>query len=112
MATIGERLKLLLDERDMTQGDLAKELSVVHATVSHYCSDKRIPDAKTLERLADFFKVSVDYLLGRTIVKTPIETIAAHHDGEEWTEEELEDIEKFKEFVRMKRERRGAKDER
>lgn len=108
MATIGERLKLLLDERDMTQGDLAKELSVVHATVSHYCSDKRIPDAKTLERLADFFAVSVDYLLGRTIVKAPIETIAAHRDGEgDWTEEELEDIEQFKEFVRMKREKRG-----
>lgn len=32
-----------------------------------------------------------------------IETIAAHHDGEEWTEEELEEIERFKEFVRMKR---------
>lgn len=32
-----------------------------------------------------------------------IQTIAAHHDGEDWTEEELEEIEKFKEFVRMKR---------
>ena len=87
MATIGERLRLLLDERDMTQGDLAKELSVVHATVSHYCSDKRIPDANTLERLADFFNVSVDWLLGRTDIKNPPETIAAHHDRDEWTEE-------------------------
>ena len=107
MATIGERLRLLLDERDMTQGDLAKELSVVHATVSHYCSDKRIPDAKTLERLADFFNVSVDWLLGRTDIKNPPETIAAHHDSGEWTEEELESIEQFKEFVRMRREKRG-----
>lgn len=32
-----------------------------------------------------------------------IQTIAAHHDGEDWTEEELEEIEQFKEFVRMKR---------
>jgi len=32
-----------------------------------------------------------------------IQTIAAHHDGEDWTPEELEEIEKFKEFVRMKR---------
>lgn len=30
-------------------------------------------------------------------------TIAAHHDGEEWTEEELEEIERFKEFVKLKR---------
>lgn len=36
-------------------------------------------------------------------VGTEFETIAAHHDGDEWTEEELEEIERFKEFVRMKR---------
>ncbi|MFY9421622.1 MAG: XRE family transcriptional regulator, partial [Bacilli bacterium] len=35
-----------------------------------------------------------------------IETIAAHHDGEEWTEEELEEIERFKEFVKMKRQKK------
>jgi hypothetical protein len=34
------------------------------------------------------------------------ETIAAHHDGEEWTEDALEDIEKFKEFVKMRREQK------
>ncbi|TNJ68187.1 helix-turn-helix transcriptional regulator [Paenibacillus hemerocallicola] len=32
-----------------------------------------------------------------------IKTIAAHHDGEDWTEEELEAIEKFKKFVRSER---------
>jgi predicted transcriptional regulator len=32
-----------------------------------------------------------------------IHTIAAHHDGEEWTEEELEDIENFKKYVLSKR---------
>lgn len=31
------------------------------------------------------------------------ETIAAHHDGEEWTDEELETIEKFKQFVKSQR---------
>ncbi|MFC6334299.1 helix-turn-helix domain-containing protein [Paenibacillus septentrionalis] len=31
------------------------------------------------------------------------ETIAAHHEGEQWTEEELEEIERFKAFVRLKR---------
>ncbi|RED54767.1 hypothetical protein DFP95_12123 [Cohnella lupini] len=34
-----------------------------------------------------------------------IQTIAAHHDGGDWTEEELEEIERFKEFVRMKKQR-------
>lgn len=34
-----------------------------------------------------------------------VETIAAHHEGEDWTDEELEEIERFKEFVRSKRKR-------
>ncbi|BFH59410.1 helix-turn-helix domain-containing protein [Paenibacillus azoreducens] len=36
-----------------------------------------------------------------------LETIAAHHDEDEWTEEDLEDIEQFKEFIRMRREKRN-----
>lgn len=32
-----------------------------------------------------------------------IQTLAAHHDGEDWTEEELAEIERFKEFLRSKR---------
>jgi molybdenum cofactor biosynthesis enzyme MoaA len=38
-----------------------------------------------------------------------IQTIAAHHEGEEWTEEELAEIERFKEFVRSKRSQKENK---
>ncbi|MGG3278897.1 helix-turn-helix domain-containing protein [Paenibacillus solani] len=41
------------------------------------------------------------------IKNNEVETIAAHHDGDDWTEEELEDIEQFKEFIRMRREKRN-----
>ncbi|KQU57699.1 DNA-binding protein [Bacillus sp. Leaf406] len=34
-------------------------------------------------------------------------TVAAHHDGEEWTKEELEEIERFKQFVKLKRKEKG-----
>lgn len=34
---------------------------------------------------------------------TGVATIAAHHDGEEWTAEELEEIENFKQFIKSKR---------
>ena len=40
-----------------------------------------------------------------------IETIAAHHDGEDWTEEELEEIERFKAFVRMKRQQKQGQNQ-
>lgn len=47
--------------------------------------------------------ITVEELDAMASGKEDVETIAAHHDGEEWTEEELEEIERFKEFVKMKR---------
>jgi transcriptional regulator with XRE-family HTH domain len=100
---IGQRLKLLREEKKLKQLDIAKILGVSRTTYTQYETGKSEPDLATVAKLADYFNVSVDYLLGKTDIKHPIETIAAHHDGEEWTEEELEDIEAFKEFVRMRR---------
>ena len=102
----GERLRQIRKEKGLTQAEVAKLLSIGESTVSFYESGKRQPDYETLVRLSEAFKVSTDFLLGKTNLRTHIETIAAHHDGEEWTEEELEEIERFKEFVRMKRQQR------
>lgn len=106
---VRDRLRNLRNEKDLTQQDLADFLGITRPAYTAYESGRRQPDNETLSKLADFFGVSVDYLLGRTNIRTPIETIAAHHDGEEWTEEELEDIEKFKEFIRMRREQEQNK---
>jgi len=50
----------------MTQEDLAKSLKVSRGAVSMWEINQRTPDPETLQRLADFFGCSVDYLLGRT----------------------------------------------
>jgi predicted transcriptional regulator len=47
--------------------------------------------------------ITTDQLVEMANNDGDLETIAAHHDGEEWTEEELEEIRRFKEFVRAKR---------
>jgi len=75
-----------------------------------YETGKSEPDLATVSKLAEIYETSVDFLLGKTDIPTPIETIAAHHEGEEWTEEELEEIEAFKEFVRMRRQQREKKE--
>lgn len=62
----GDRLKKLRLEHQLTQEQLAKIFNTGKASISHYESNKRLPDANTIENFADFFKVSVDYLLGRT----------------------------------------------
>lgn len=51
----------------------------------------------------DLFNESEQLEINKPTLKKDTSTIAAHHDGEEWTEEELEEIERFKQFVKMKR---------
>lgn len=98
----GEILRELRTKKGFSQKQLAEMLNVAQNTISQYENGTREPDAATLIKLANFFSVSTDYLLGRTDIIDDIQTIAAHHDAD-WTEEELEEIERFKEFVRMKR---------
>lgn len=97
------RLEELRNEKGMTKKEVAEYLQIDQSTYGKYELGKREPDHTVLNKIADLFNTSVDYILGRTDIKTPIETIAAHHDDEEWTEEELEEIEQFKEFVKTKR---------
>lgn len=60
------RLKQLRKERGISQVRLAMELSVSQHTISRYETGEREADYAMLIRLADFFDVSVDYLLERT----------------------------------------------
>lgn len=56
-------LKKLRAERCMTQAELAEELSVSRSAVAGYEARNNQPDYETLVKLAEFFNVSIDYLL-------------------------------------------------
>ena len=60
------RLKELRSARKMTQQRLAMELSMSQNTVSRYENGEREPGLTELVRIADYFDVSLDYLLERT----------------------------------------------
>ena len=64
MILFKERLKELRVERKLSQADLAKELNVSQRSISSWETGFRQPDFETLERIAKFFDVSADYLLG------------------------------------------------
>jgi len=66
MPLFGGRLAALRREKGLTQAELARSLNMGQSTIAMYEKNQRRPDPETLERLADFFQVSVDYLLGRT----------------------------------------------
>lgn len=59
------RIKELRKQAGLTQDKLAKMLSVTQANLSGWELDKWQPDQEALNKLADYFNVSVDYLLGR-----------------------------------------------
>ena len=62
------RIKDLREDRDMRQIDLARETGIDQRTISNYETGKTVPDAYALVKLADFFDVSVDYILYRTSI--------------------------------------------
>ncbi|MBR2018950.1 MAG: helix-turn-helix transcriptional regulator [Clostridia bacterium] len=60
------RLKKLRKERNISQLKLAIDLSMNQNTISRYENLEREADYETLVKIADYFQVSLDYLLGRT----------------------------------------------
>lgn len=62
----GERLKTLRNNEQITQKQLAKHLGVGRPTIAGYETKGIQPSYETLNKIADYFKVSTDYLLGRT----------------------------------------------
>ncbi len=60
------RLKEIRTKRKISQVRLALDLNMAQNTISRYEREQREADYKTLILFADYFNVSVDYLLGRT----------------------------------------------
>ena len=65
MKIFAERLLELRKEKGISQAALAKALDVSYAVVCYWETDRSEPTAPNLVKLADFFEVTVDYLLGR-----------------------------------------------
>ena len=67
------RIRDLREDMDMRQSDLAAATGIDQRTISNYETGKTSPDAYALIKLADFFDVSIDYLVGRTKIDVSTE---------------------------------------
>jgi len=65
------RIRDLREDRDLKQKDVAAILGIHQTTYSEYELGKINVPIPALHQLADYYRVSVDYLLGRTSEKTP-----------------------------------------
>lgn len=66
MATLPERLVQLQIEHKLLKKDIAEAVGISTMAYYRYESGKRLPDVAILIKLADFYNISIDYLLGRS----------------------------------------------
>src|SRR3712207_3497179 len=74
-STFGKRFKMLRLEKDLKQQELIDDFNKKYhygftkSAVSQYENDKRIPEIEALNAFANYFNVSVDFLLGRSDIR-------------------------------------------
>lgn len=98
-----DKLDLLMKEKNINKAELARESGIPYTTIDGFYK-KGTENAKlsTLKKLCAYFNCSLDFLADDNISEEP-QTIAAHFDGDEFTEDELEEIKQFAEFVKNRK---------
>lgn len=66
MGAFGERLRKLRKQRGLSQNELSKHIGISKSSVNMYERGEREPSFETLEAIADYFNVDMDFLLGRS----------------------------------------------
>ena len=84
-----KRLKKLRELGSVNQDTIAKYLGVGRSTVSRYETGEREPDFQTAQKLADYFNVTVDCLLGRTDDPTPLTQKSVTPEQEQPIDEDM-----------------------
>lgn len=102
----GALLRELRNERDLSQNDLEKLIHKGKGTVSLYEKGARQADYETLVKLADYFDVSVDYLLGRTKRRRPWEEPPRHVVVDDLPETDAAKVAEYAALLRAERAKR------
>lgn len=98
--TIGKQLLELRTKKKLSQAELAQELGISRVTYANWEIDRRRPELNSLIQLADYYDVSVDYLLERENV-----VVAASQAGDflaDLNDEARRSVEDFIEFVHQR----------
>lgn len=85
------RIKELRIEKNISQNDLAELLNTSQQSISFYETGKRDPDTKTLEILSGYFKVSIDYLLCKSNIRSPQKLLDDYNSLSEDSKKQLEE---------------------
>lgn len=93
MTTFGKRLKVLREKKELSQEVLGRKLHLSQSIIAHYEAGRKQPSQDILQRLADFFGVSIDYLLGRSLPANPTPAITPEDEKKlEEYEQQLDEV--------------------
>lgn len=102
MNVFSTRLRKLRAEWSLTQDELAPKLGISRSTLGMYETGKREPDFETLETIADFFNVDMNYLIGHS--DDPIDYENHYVDSPTWWEGTNEEWVKYQKVLDKDRE--------
>ncbi|MBA4602134.1 helix-turn-helix domain-containing protein [Thermoactinomyces mirandus] len=96
MSTFSDRIRKLRAKSGLSQSELASRINIAKSTLAMYETGKREPNFDIVRRIADFFDVSVDYLLGQIDNPLPLK-----HQTDELKKNEVSilDLEKAIEMI-------------
>ncbi|MDT0692721.1 helix-turn-helix domain-containing protein [Staphylococcus hyicus] len=98
---LSENLEQLMKEHNITQVELSEAIGVSQSTISNWLKEIKYPRISKVQQLADYFNVPKSHITeDRTVHQ---ETIAAHFDKEDLTEEEMEEVRQFIEFIKNRK---------
>lgn len=116
----GKKLKMLREQNNLTQEQFAKKFNLLKSSVSMYENNIRLPNVELIKEFANYFNVSIDYLLDndssnvndevlkeKEILKKALQKSGFMSSEEDLTDVELEKVMKFisanKEFLKDKK---------
>ena len=121
----GDIFKALRTEKKLSQQELADQMQINRSTYARYETSQTQPDFETLAKLARFYDVSIDYLLGHSDTKhtytalTPTQksildffennpSLSFDEAEAETLQKALEDLETYYEFLKFKAQKRPS----
>lgn len=92
---LGKQLDYLLEERELSRKEAAKDLGIAPSTLSSYITNARQPDLDMLVRIADYYSTSIDFLLEYSPKPTSSRRVALYqqhlmHITQNFTAEQME----------------------
>ncbi|MCE4964374.1 transcriptional regulator [Staphylococcus haemolyticus] len=98
---LSKNLKNLLERKGKTQTDMAKDLDLKESTVSSWINAVKYPRRDKIELLADYFGVMPSDITEDKSLQQ--DTMAAHLDYSDLTEDEQKEVEQFIQFIKNRK---------